>query len=215
MSRTALGAHPCSPPRGGEIPSALSCLAMRVMPQPSADHSKIRRTTAACAGLITLRAGARCGPPAGPGVLARSHIVVAIDLAAGDVAASRQTQERVVCPLLCSLALHLGGESGEREHDLLGGRVERALPVVEVVEEPNAGVQDLLDDVGGLDLLSPEPTLFTHDQDLKWRGWPKRVQEPRQPRSLPELGATDAIVHKDVLVQDHPAMRQRIGAGML
>ena len=88
-----------------------------------------------------------------------------------------------MCPLLCSLALHLGGESGEREHDLLGGRVERALPVVEVVEEPNAGVQDLLDDVGGLDLLSPEPTLFTHDQDLKWRGWPKRVQEPRQPRS--------------------------------
>src|SRR5262249_12307002 len=94
--------------------------------------------------------GAVC--PATRSRRAASGVALAVALAARDIAASRQTQERIVSPLLCPLALHLGGESGERQHDLLGGRVERALPVVEVVKDPNPGVQDLLDDVGGLDL---------------------------------------------------------------
>ncbi len=118
-------------------------------------------------------------------------------------------------PLLRLLPLHLGGESSEREHDLLSRRIERALPIVEVVEDPYSGIEDLLDDVGRLDLLPPEPALLTHDQYLK--GWmrPERVQEPRQPWSLPELGATDPIVHEDEVIPDDPAACQCIGPGML
>src|SRR5215831_8854079 len=52
--------------------SALNCLTMRVILQPSADHWKRRWITGGCAGLITLRAGVRCVPLLGSGVLART-----------------------------------------------------------------------------------------------------------------------------------------------
>jgi hypothetical protein len=118
-------------------------------------------------------------------------------------------------PLLPSLPLHFGGEAGQPKQDLLGGRVERPLLVSEVVEDPHAGIEDLLDDVRRLDLLSPEPALLAHDEHLERGARPKRVQQPRQPRPLPELGPTDPIVHEDVLVPNDPAVGQGRGPGML
>ena len=68
----AVGAQPWLPPRGGGTPASLRCLAMRVIPQPSADRSKNRSTTGAWAGFITRRAGGRWVPLPVPGVPART-----------------------------------------------------------------------------------------------------------------------------------------------
>src|SRR5713101_4274869 len=59
------------------------------------------------------------------------------------------------------------------------------------------------------------PALFTHDQDLKRRPGPERVEEPSQPRPLLEFGAADPVVHEEVRVRDDPAVCQRIGPGMV
>lgn len=65
----ALGAQLAPPGRGGGTCSALSCLANRVKPQPAAQSSKSRCTTAACSGLISRLTYCRLGRPSGPGAV--------------------------------------------------------------------------------------------------------------------------------------------------
>jgi hypothetical protein len=72
------------------------------------------------------------------------HIAVPVHDAARDVAGERLPPERLMRPLPRFLPLHLGGEVGQREHDLVHGRVERPLTILELEEHAHAGVHDLL-----------------------------------------------------------------------
>src|SRR5262249_51942667 len=109
---------------------------------------------------------------------------------------------------LCPFALHPGGEGGHREEALVRGRVGRPLPAVEVVEDADVGIEDLLDDIGRLDLLPSEPAFLTRDEHLERRPGPEHVQEPGQARPLLKLRPTDPIVHKYVLVPHDPPARE-------
>src|SRR5262249_33335222 len=109
----------------------------------------------------------------------------------------------------------LGGEGGHREKDLVRGRVERPLPAVEVVDDADVGIEDLLDDVGRLDLLPPEPAFLTRDDYLERRPGPEHVQEAGQPRPLLKLGPTDPIGHKHVLIPHDPPAREGPRSRML
>ena len=62
------------------------------------------------------------------------------------------------------LALHLVGEGGDREEELVRRALQGALAVLEVVEDAHARRDDLLQRVGGLDLLAAEPGLLGHDR---------------------------------------------------
>src|SRR5947208_2820967 len=95
------------------------------------------------------------------------------------------------------LRLHLGPEVGEREHDLVPSGLEGPLPILEVEEHPDAGVYELLQRVGRLDLLAAEPALLAHHEDLERRAGLQRGHEPKEPRPLDELGAGDPIVDVD------------------
>src|SRR5262249_62324245 len=92
--------------------------------------------------------------------------VVPVDEPAGDVAALRLAAHGVAGPLPALLALHLGGEVGQRQRYLVERRVERALAVLEVKEHPGAGVDDALERVTGLDLLAAQARLLGHDEHV-------------------------------------------------
>jgi len=87
------GAQPAAPGRGGGTPSALSCLAIRVNPQPSAQSVKSRRTIGACSGwssrVTYCHAGAAVGPRGRD-----LDVGVAVDAPAGDVAGARLAEQR-------------------------------------------------------------------------------------------------------------------------
>jgi hypothetical protein len=97
--------------------------------------------------------------------------------------------QRVARALAGLLALHLGGEGGQREHDLVDGAVERALAVLEVEPDADARLDELLQRVGRLDLLAAEPGLLGHDQDLERRPRLQRAHQADEARALDELGA--------------------------
>jgi hypothetical protein len=95
--------------------------------------------------------------PAGPARARHRHVVVAEDAAARDVARLRFPAQGVVGALSGLLAFELVGERGQREHDLVGGGIERPLPILEVEEHPHAAGDQLLQRVGCLDGLAAEP----------------------------------------------------------
>lgn len=75
------------------------------------------------------------------------------------------------------LALELVGESGERQHDLVGRRVERALAILQVEEDADAGRDELLQRLRRLDRFATEAALFTHNEDLERRPRVERVHQ--------------------------------------
>src|SRR5207247_911494 len=95
------------------------------------------------------------------------------------------------------------------------GAIECALAVLEVEEHAHAGLDELLQRVGCLDLLAAEPRLLRHDEDLE--RWPRLqgVHESDEARTFDELGAGDPVVDVDVLVGDGPALPRRVHARML
>ena len=97
---------------------------------------------------------------------------------------ARLALEGVVCALACLLALELGREVGQGEHDLVERAVQRTLAVLQVEEHADAGLDELLQGVGRLDLLATEPCLFGHDEDLE--RWPRlqRVHETNKSRAF-------------------------------
>jgi len=66
------------------------------------------------------------------------HIVVAVDRAAYHVSRSRLPHEGIVGALASLLALHLVGERGDREQELVGRVLQGALAILEVVEDAYA-----------------------------------------------------------------------------
>ena len=103
---------------------------------------------------------------------------------ARDVQGPRLPGEGIMRPLTGLLALQLGREVGQGEHHLVHRVVERPLAVLEVEEHPDAGGDDLLQRVGGLDLLAAEPGLFGHDENLKRRPWLEGVHQSEEARTL-------------------------------
>ena len=112
----------------------------------------MRRTTAASASLMRRSTCDRW--PSGAEDL---DVVVAEHAPAGDVAGLRLPLHRVVGALPRLLALELVGERRQRQHDLVGGGVERPLAVLEVEEHAHAGLHELLERVRRLDRLASEP----------------------------------------------------------
>jgi hypothetical protein len=112
---------------------------MSVRPAPAGDISKIRRTTAASASFTLRTTWER--PPSGPRT---STFVTPEHPAAGDVPGPSLSDHRVVRPPTCLLALGLVGKGGQRQHDLVGGGVERPLAVLEVKEHAHAAVTSCL-----------------------------------------------------------------------
>ena len=65
-------------------------------------------------------------------------------------------QHRVVGPLARLLALQFVSERGQRQHDLVDRRVERALAVLKVEEHSDTRADDLLQRVPDFELLAAE-----------------------------------------------------------
>jgi hypothetical protein len=138
---------------------------------------------------------------------------VPVGAAASDVPGTRLAHHRVVRALAGALPLHLGGEVGEAEHHLVHRVVERPLAVVQIEEHAHAGVGDLLEHVGGLDLLAAQARLLGHDQHVERRAGAECVEQAGEARPLgAEQRARDAVVGVDVRVGDGPALLRGIGA---
>jgi hypothetical protein len=119
----------------------------------------------------------------------------------------RLAQERVARPLPRLLALHLGGERGQAEHDFLHRGVEGPLPVLEVEEHPHTGIGNLLQHVARLDRLAAEPGLFRHHQHFERRARSERIQQPGEPRPAgAEKRAADPVVGVDERRIHRPAL---------
>jgi hypothetical protein len=88
----------------------------------------------------------------------------------------------------------------------VGRRVEGALAVLEVQPHAHPRLRELLQRVGDLDLLAPEPRFFRHDQDLERRPWLERRHQPNEPRPRGEHRAGHRIVHGHRLVDHCPAL---------
>ena len=73
-----------------------------------------------------------------------------------DVAGAGLPQHRVVGPLARLLALQFVSERGQRQHDLVDRRVERALAVLKVEEHSDTRADDLLQRVPDFELLAAE-----------------------------------------------------------
>src|SRR5262249_40359398 len=76
--------------------------------------------------------------------------VVPIALPARDVPGLELAAHGVVGALLGTLPLELARIGGHGQEDLVGGGVERALPVLLVEEDAHPGIEDLLQGVAGL-----------------------------------------------------------------
>lgn len=130
---------------------------------------------------------------------------VAEDGPAGDVAGTGLPEHRVVRPLSSLLALQLVSECGQRQHDLVGGAVERALPVFEVEEDANSGLRELFERVRGLDRLASESRFFGHCKRLEGRARFQRVHQPQEAGTAGEFRPAYAVIDVFVLVGDRPA----------
>src|SRR5215470_5718920 len=133
-------------------------------------------------------------------------VVVPIALPARDVPRLELAAHGVVGALLGTLPLELARIGGHGQEDLVGGGVERALPVFLVEEDAHPGIEDLLQGVAGLDGFPPQAGLLGHDEHVEGRAWAEGIHEPEKARALDELGAADAVVDVDGLVEDQPAM---------
>src|SRR3974390_186792 len=80
-------------------------------------------------------------------------VVVPEGTAAGHVAGLCLPIHRVAGALACLLALKLIGERGERQHDLVGGGVQRPLAILHVEPDVYASLYQLLERVRSLDGL--------------------------------------------------------------
>jgi hypothetical protein len=90
--------------------------------------------------------------------IGRAHLDVGapVDGTARDIAGASLSHQGVVGSLSSLLALHLVGKGGHGEKELIGGTLQHPLAVFETVEDAHPRGDELLQGVGGLDLLTPE-----------------------------------------------------------
>ena len=103
----------------------------------------------------------------------------------------------------------------KRQHDLVGGTVERPLPILEVEEHAHAGLDELLQRVRRLDRFPAEPRFLRHHEHLERRPRLQRVHQPQKAGTVRKLGAGDPVVDVDVLVGDDPALARGVLARVL
>ena len=106
---------------------------------------------------------------AGPIRAGHRHIVVPVLAAGRHMARPGFPHHGVPRPGAGLDPFHLVGEGGDRQEELLGRAVQRALPVLQVVEDPDPGRDELLQEVGGLNLFPPEAALLAHHEHLERR----------------------------------------------
>jgi hypothetical protein len=83
-----------------------------------------------------------------------AHVVVPEGPAPANVPGFGLTLHRIVGALPRFLPLEFVGKRRERQHDLVGGAVQRPLAVFEVEEHADTGLDDLLQRVADFDLLT-------------------------------------------------------------
>ncbi|XXS02825.1 hypothetical protein WMF44_22330 [Sorangium sp. So ce426] len=101
-------------------------------------------------------------------------------------------------PLADLLPLELGGEVAHVDHELVEGAVDLHLFVSEVVEEPDAGIEEVLDEERRPVGVAAQARLVAHDDGIEGVAL-CRVEHRDQPGPLLELGATVIGVDEDVL----------------
>src|SRR5260370_8088682 len=118
-------------------------------------------------------------------------VAVGKDPATRHVAGHRPLPHRVRRPLPGLLAFKLIGERRDGQHELVGRRLQGALAVLEIEEDPHARRDDLLERVGRLDGFAPEAGLLAHHGPavgpLEAAGTPwEKVLEVRPAPTTPE-----------------------------
>src|SRR5262245_61773883 len=96
----------------------------------------------------------------------RPNVVVAEHSSAGDMAGPSLPEHRIPDPRGAFLSLDLRAEIRGRQHEFIGRAVERDLLLVEIGPDFDARERELLHDIADLELLSPEPRQFAHDQNV-------------------------------------------------
>ena len=91
------------------------------------------------------------------------------------------------------------------------GAVEGPLTVLEVQEHTDPGLQDLLHEVGDLDLLAPQAGLLAHDQDLEDRARSECAHQAGEPWTFDEFRSADAVIDVDVFRGDPPPLPRSVG----
>ena len=71
--------------------------------------------------------------------------------------------------------------------ELLGRTIQRALAILEVVEDADPGRDELLQEVGGLDLFPPESALLAHHEHLERQPRPYGIDQPDEAGPLREF----------------------------
>ncbi|XXT90073.1 hypothetical protein WMF27_20675 [Sorangium sp. So ce281] len=117
-------------------------------------------------------------------------------------------------PLADLLAFELASEVPHRDDDLRGGVVEADLLVPGVVEEPDAGIEQVLDHKAGTEDVASEAGLIAQHDHIEGSGL-GRVQQGQEGRTLLELGPALGVVHEDVLGCEGPALRGDVPRGLL
>jgi hypothetical protein len=121
------------------------------------------------------------------------------------MAGTRLPLHRIVGALAGLLALEFVGERRQRQHDLVGRRVERPFSVLQVKEHAHTRLDQLLERVGGFDRFAAQPGFFRHEH-LERRPRFQRVHQAQEAGPVRKLGAADAVVNIHVLVGNDPAL---------
>jgi hypothetical protein len=135
--------------------------------------------------------------------------------APGDVAGQSLAAHGIVGPLSRLVAFDLVREAADGQEDLVGRGIEGALAVLQVVDDADAARDDLFQQIGRFDLLTPKPTLLAHHEHLERRARRQRIDQADEPGPLRELRAADPVVDVDVRLGDRPSLHGRVCAGVV
>jgi hypothetical protein len=104
------------------------------------------------------------------------HIVIAIaeHRAARDVPLPGLEEQGLMRAVPCLVAFHLGGEPGDGQQHLVDGRGERDGLAGRGLDDTHPGPRELLQEIGGLDLLAASRSLSV--TSTRWKGTGRRAR---------------------------------------
>src|SRR5262249_39178756 len=92
---------------------------------------------------------------------------------------------------------------------------ERALLVLEVIEDSHTRGDELLERAHRRDHLASETALLRHDEHLERRPRFQCVHQPQESGPVRELRAADAVIDVDVLVGNNPTLPSGVRVAVL
>nr|WP_232379742.1 hypothetical protein [Polyangium fumosum] len=125
-------------------------------------------------------------------------VVVPEDAAADVETFSRLRHQVLVGPLADLFPLELGGEVPDIDHELVDGTVDRHLLVREVIEEPDASIEQVLDEQRGAVRVAAEAGFVAHHNYIERAAF-GGVEHGDESGPLLELSAAVIGVDEDVL----------------